>query len=595
MKKGKRRSRGKGGSAGGAAAANQRRRKTSAAETQAARRERRWPVFTSFAVAFFILFEMYGPAINGPFLFDDKYLPFTHPTYKELPLPHWLIGVRPTLMFTFWLNYQLSGESPYSYHVVNVVVHFLNGVLVFLILRRLLERFDIERWRRETLAAFSGAVFLFHPLQTEAVAYVASRSENLSVFFFYAAFAVFLYRRKESIGIAESVLVLLLFGLAVTTKEHTAVLPFLLLLTDYFFQPGFSLAGVKRNWKLYAPMALAGVAGFAFVFSKLAESDTAGFRVEGLPWYNYFATQCKVIWIYLRMFVLPFGQNVDHDYPIVASPLDPVAVMGFAALAATVALAWFRRRERPLVVYGFYVYLLLLAPTSSFVPIKDALVERRLYLPMIGLLILTAGLLRRWKAPPKTLGAALGAVLVVLTFLGFQRAQVWAGTIPLWEDSVAKTPRNWRANFQLAYAYFEHQRCSEAVQQYAKTAELRPPDYRLLVDWALAYDCAGQPEEALAKLEQAAGLEATAHVYALIGMMHAKQGRHKEALAALDKAAGINPRFAITYFYRGNVYTAMGDYERAAAEYRRALERNPDLDAAARALQRAERMLSGSR
>ncbi len=592
MKKGKRPNRAKRGSAG-AAVANRGKAGKPAADVRRPVRKTQWPVIAGFAVAFFILYEMYGPAINGPFLFDDKYLPFTRPNFQRLPLTAWLAGVRPTLMFTFWVNYQLSADNPYSYHLINIVLHFLNGALVFLIVRRLLERVQIERWRRETLAAFSGAVFLFHPMQTEAVAYVASRSENLSVFFFYAAFAFFLYRHREPIGIGAAAAILLLFGAAVTSKEHTAVLPVLLLLTDYFFNPGFSLAGIKRNWRLYAGMGVAGAAGLAFVLKTLAASDTAGFRVEGLPWYNYFATQCKVIWIYLRMFVLPVGQNVDHDYPMVSSPLDPVALMGFAALAVAVILAWLRRRERPLVVYGFYVYLLLAAPTSSFVPIKDALVERRLYLPMIGLLIVTAGLLRRWKVPPKTLGAAVGAVLVVITFLGFQRARVWGGTIPLWEDSVAKTPKNWRANFQLAYAYFEHQRCSDAVRQYARAAKLRPPDYRLLVDWALAYDCANQPEEALAKLQEAARLESTAHVYSLIGMMQAKLGRHRQALAALQKAAEINPRFAVTYFYRGNVYTTLGEYEQAAREYRRALELRPDLDAARRALARVERSLAG--
>ncbi len=595
MKKGKRRSRNKSGSPGSVAVANRERPGKAPAGASETFPIRRWPVFTSFALALFILFEMYGPAINGPFLFDDKYLPFTHPGYKPLPLTAWLAGVRPTLMFTFWLNYQLSGENPYSYHVVNIVLHFLNGVLVFLIVRRLLGRVNTEPWRRQALAAFAGAIYLFHPIQSEAVAYVASRSENLSVFFFYAAFAVFLYRWKEPIGIGGTLVVLLLFGAAVTSKEHTAVLPFLLVLTDYYFNPGFSLAGLRRNWKLYAGIAAAGLAGFAFVLKTLAESDTAGFRVEGLPWYIYFATQCKVIWIYLRMFLLPYGQNVDHDYPMVSSTLDPWAVLGFAALAVAVAAAWIWRRKYPLATYGFYVFLLLIAPTSSFIPIKDALVERRLYLPMIGLLLLTAGLLVQWKAPPKAFGGALAAVVVAITFLGFQRARVWAGTIPLWEDSVAKTPENWRANFQLAYAYFEHGRCSDAIEQYARAARLREPDYRLLVDWALAYDCANRPEEALAKLEQAARLEPTAHVYALIGMMQAKLERYKEALAALDKASQINQRFAVTYFYRGNVYTTMGDYEQAAREYRRALELRPDLEAARRALQRAERMVSGSR
>ena len=121
--------------------------------------------------------------------------------------------------------------------------------------------------------------------------------------------------------------------------------------------------------------------------------------------------------------------------------------------------------------------------------------------------------------------AALGAVLLVTAFLGYQRARVWAGPIPLWQDSVAKSPENWRANFQLAYAYYEDQRCTEAERQYARTAQIKEPDYRLLVDWALAMDCAGRPGGAVVKLEEAAALKPTAHVYSTIAMMYGKQGR----------------------------------------------------------------------
>jgi len=445
-----------------------------------------WYVAAGVLLAAIVLFRVYQPALNGPFLFDDDYLPFTHPTFKDFPLRDWVIGVRPMLMLTYWLNYHTSGGNPYPYHLVNVLLHLFSGVLVFLIVRKLLEWAGTETWPREPVAIFAGGLFLLHPLQTEAVAYVASRSENLSVFLFYAAFAVFLYRSSGAISFRRALAVGVLFAAAVASKEHTAVLPALLLLTDYYWNPGFSFQGVKRNWRLYVPVGVIGALGLAFVLSKLAESDTAGFHVKGLPWYLYFATQCKVIWIYVRMFVLPYGQNVDHDYAMATSVFDPLAVAGMAALLGVAGAAWWYRKRFPVASYGVFVFLLLLAPTSSFVPIKDALVERRVYLPMIGLLLVVAGLLRHWRTNRKTMVGTFAALLLVAGLLTGRRAAVWADSVALWSDSVSKTPTNARANFQLAYAYYENQRCSEAVRQYERVATLQKPDYRLLVDWALA-------------------------------------------------------------------------------------------------------------
>ncbi len=534
------------------------------------------------------LWLAYGPALDGPFLFDDRYLPFADPAQQRLPLAGWLAGVRPVLMLTFWLNYRLFGLEPLSYHAANLAFHLGAGLMAFLIVRRLLEREGVEARLGETLAAFAAGLFLLHPLQTEAVSYIASRSENLSVLLAYGAWAVFLSRREEAISWREAALVLALFGAAVTTKEHTAVFPALLLLTDYYFNPGFSLAGVKRNWRLYAPMALAAAAGLAFVWRVLSQADTAGFAVEGLPWQKYFLTQCQASWIYLRMWLLPYGQNVDHDFRAVASAADPASLAGLAALAAVAVLAWRLRRRHRLASFGVFVFLVLIAPTSSVVPIKDLLVERRLYLPSIGLLLILVALLARWRVSQARLTGALAAVLAACGLLTWHRNHVWASPAALWEDAVKKAPGNWRAHFQLAYAYYESGRCEDAVGQYARAAELSAPDVRLLVNWALAADCAGRPEEALAKLEQAAAMEKSAHVLSLIGMVRGKQGRREEALEALAAAEKADPNFAMLYVYRGHVYAASGEDAAAAREYRRALAIDPELAVARESLAAAE-------
>ena len=154
-------------------------------------------------------------------------------------------------------------QDTFGYHFVNVVLHFLNGILVFLAVRKLMSWASVEKWLSTVLAIFAGGLFLLHPLQTESVSYVASRSETLSVFFVLATLVVFVYRQADAVGVRTTVAVLALFGAAVLTKEHTAVLPVLLLLTDYYWNPGFSLAGIRRNWRLYIPIVALGALGIA--------------------------------------------------------------------------------------------------------------------------------------------------------------------------------------------------------------------------------------------------------------------------------------------------------------------------------------------
>jgi protein O-mannosyl-transferase len=550
-----------------------------------------WPWIAGFGAALFAAFEVYQPALRGPFLFDDIYLPFFTPGAADLPLSRWITPIRPLLSLTWWLNLKTSGLNPNTYHSWNVLLHFLGAAFVFAILLKLLARAGETGSRRYLLSGFGACVFLLHPVQTESVAYIASRSETLSVMFFFAAFAIFLWRRKDEISFLESLSVLILFGAACLTKEHTAVLPALLLLTDYFWNPGFSFEGIRRNWRLYLPLVAAGAAGLFFVLRVLRTADTAGFGMKDLPWYQYFFTQCRALWVYFQMFLFPTGQNIDHDYPVSTTVMDHGAIFGLIALIAASAAAWMYRRKYPLASYGFFTALVLFAPTSSFIPIRDTLVERRMYLPLIGLILMSLDLVRRWRPPLTTQVTALAAALIVLGAATVNRNRVWSSSIALWQDSVSKAPNKSRPHFQLAFAHYQEGRCDIAVRHYDRAAELEKPDYRLLLDWALALDCVERPDEAIAKLEQAAALEKTAHVYAQIGMIYGKQGRRQQAMIALDTAASLDPRFDATYAYRGNLFASSKEFDKAAGEYRRALGLNPSNQMAIEGLRMAEQQL----
>jgi tetratricopeptide (TPR) repeat protein len=528
-------------------------------------------------VAVVAVLEVYGPALHGPWFFDDTVLPYLQPAMVVAPFRSWIAGVRPVLMATFWLNFQQVGnDDTYPYHLVNVLLHLLNGVLVYFAIRKILQwARSQDKITSEILSMFGAGLFLLHPAQTESVSYVASRSETLSVFFVLSSLVVFLYRRKNEINFLPSIGVLVLLGLGLLSKEHTAALIGVFLLTDFFWNPGFSLRGIRDNWRLYVPAAVLAVVGGAFVWRTLSGAATAGFGMKDLTWYQYFFSQCRALLDYFRLFIIPIGQNLDYDFPISHSILDHGALFAMVLLAAAIGVAWRFRRRFPLISYGFFVTLVLFAPTSSFIPIRDLLVERRMYLPFIGLVLMVVGLLQLWKTTPTTLAVALSGVLLIEAALTYQRNLLWANPVDMWGDSVAKSPEKARPRFQLAFAEYQAGRCADAVNQFERTSQLQPPSYDLYVDWALASDCAGNTNAAVEKLNQAAVLEPSAHVFSQIGMEFAKSARYPEALDVLEKAQRYDPNFEMTYAYRGGVYEKLGKNDRAAEEYRHALTIDP--------------------
>jgi len=305
-------------------------------------------------------------------------------------------------------------------------------------------------------------------------------------------------------------------------------------------------------------------------------ASTAGFGVKEFTWYQYFFTECRVIWDYLWMFVLPIGQNLDADIPISRSIIDHGAIIAILGLLAVTVAAWVYRRRYPLASYGWFIFLILIAPTSSFVPIKDPFAERRLYLPFIGLLFITVEFLRRWKIGRNALLAVLSLVLVLEAAATYQRNQLWDSAIAMWTDTVAKSPHKLRPRFQLAMAYFQTGHYPEAIENFEKAAALEPPKFDLLLDWGLAYGFVGKPAEAIAKLREAAAFEKSAHVYSQIGMEYGQMGQYPQALDALATSIQLDPNFMMSYVYRGDVFSVQGNKLQAAEEYRHALAIDPN-------------------
>ena len=552
-------------------------------------------LYAAAFAAMVALFWAYSPVLHTPFVFDDTKQVFALGRDAGSLLDWVRTPVRPLLMATYWFNNSLSHDDTYSYHVVNLLIHAVAAAMVWLVLRRVAEWSGMERRTREILAAFGGALFLLHPAQTEAVAYIAGRSESLSGMFSAAALAAFLYRKDTEISWQRVAAVFLLAAAAILSKEQGVVLFGVFLLTDYWWNPGFSLKGIKRNWRLYAPMlvgALAAVALFAKLILGIGTGGSAGFSMKEFTWYQYLFTQFRGIWVYIAHFVLPVNLNLDWDFTISRTIFDQGAIFGLLGLGGLAVGAWMLRRRFPLASYGYFLFLLLLAPTSSILPIKDAVADRRMYLPMIGLTMIVMDFAARWKVERKVLIAICTLVVVAGAATTYARATVWSDPVTLWEDTVKKSPGKSRAHFQLGFAYYQAQRYDLAVPEFEKAASLGTPDYDLLIDLGLAYDGLHQSAKALDTLQRAAKLEPTAHVYSQIGKVFAEQSRWKEAMDAFDQAQRLDPRFPAVYAYKGLVHLATGDPAGAIPLFQQALAIDPQFQPARDGLLQAQQRLS---
>lgn len=510
---------------------------------------------------------LYRPALHGPFLFDDLSLPFSL-TLGESPLSVWLSGVRPVLMFSYWLNHQLS-PSPFGYHVVNVMIHACNMALIFAILSRLLLLAGWTPKRTRVAAAVGAAVFLAHPLATESVSYIAGRSESLGAFFVLAAYALFLYRREQEIRWRDAAAILALFALGVATKENMVAFAGILLLTDWIFPRATS----RRLYLVLAPGALLAIIA---VLRMLTHGGNAGFSMREFTWYQYSFTQARAIFAYIRLAVLPLGQSVDHDFPISYTILQHGAWMYASALVVLIALAVLWRRRYALACFGLLMFLIWLAPTSSIIPIADPFVERRMYLPMVGLILIACDVLSRLRLSPPIAWSAASVVLLTLTVLTWDRNTLWGRPEELLASAAQQAVQNPRPVANLTETLIANNHCQDALPWLERADRLLPRNYVIEASWGRALECIGRREEALARLTAAAALYPNWKLFELIGLLDGEMDRMEAAGEALRTAIAMEPRAGSPHRSLALWYEARHDPAAAMAEYRTALAIDPN-------------------
>ena len=465
----------------------------------------RHPLFGACVMALVVAL-LYAQTLHVPLYLDDVRGLVENYRLRDLTATlERLFSQRGLSNLTFALNYRLSGWSLPPLHLVNILLHAGCGILAWRILLRLLPG--------GLLPLLGALLFVAHPLQTQGVTYLIQRSTVLAAFLLLLAFLLYLQARtalavgseRHSGAYLRPYLGALLAGAgAVLAKENTATLPLLLLAYDRLFPlPG------QRSWRQAfldcLPFCAVPLAFGVMVFvslSSVAISQSLYSPLASLqhnsPLY-YLVTQFSVLWIYLRLLVLPYGQALEHNYPVVA---ELVTVQSGMALAGLLMLGWgaWRLRQRfPLLAFGGVWFCLTLAVESSIIPL-DPLFEHRLYLPMFGgvLVLLSVLPLLLHKRGTQVI---LWTVLLFCAALSWQRNNLWNDPLAFYEENLRVAPDSERVVKKLSALYRESGREAESLRLLERVVATYPASYFLYGDLAKAYAGRGQGERALALLE----------------------------------------------------------------------------------------------
>ena len=521
---------------------------------------------------------VYSNSLNGSFQFDDQQIiDRTNLHIKDLSIDS-LIGTfffkpqgrgiyRPFPNLTLGLNYYYGKENPFGYHAVNITIHILCAIAVYVFLQTLLSVPAItpsfsskHRYEISTIAAF---LFALHPIQTNVATYIIQRMASLAAFFYIISVTGYIFFRMQTLEGGKRTLIRKYAGILIAiisgicsflSKENAVFLPITILLVDYlFFYNLFDEDQKNKLKRIYAISIFLLMATTAYAGTGKIMSYIHGYGHRDFSLIERLLTEPRIIFFYIYLLFIPNTSllNLNHDILISKSIINPpTTLFAIAGIILLVIIACIARKKYNLFSFVIVWFLGNLVIESTIIPL-ELIFEHRAYLPGVlvfflmsfGIVYVSMNLLKKRKAIVFT------SFLLILYGNGtYLRNFVFLTPISLWQDVVKKSPDLARAHDNLGRVYMENGRYLEAKRELEIAIGIDPE--------------AMEPVINLAKLN----------------MNHFK--RNDVALALFKKALRLAPENAYTCKGLGDIYYKLGDYKMADHFYTVAVKRMPFLTSA---------------
>jgi tetratricopeptide (TPR) repeat protein len=430
---------------------------------------------------------------------------------------------RPLLMTTFNLNYFFSGLNPADYRTINIAIHFCNAVLIFLILK------IFSGGIPEIVPLSASALFLLHPINSEAIIYISSRSDLLMTFFILSAFAALIRGRHTAS--------LILYVLALLTKEPSII--FIILAASYsaLYKPP------RLSYKYFLHLALI-TASYFIYYCLFFIGPSSGGIIHSLA-SNIFL-QSRVAVFYLRLFFFPFNLDIAHEFIPLAGWLHWQNILSLLFLIILTLLAFLKAKKHQLFSIGVSILISGLA-IKMFADLRPLpAMEHHFYFPSIGLYFIIVDLIINKKLFLKNFSYILGAILFISAVLTSIRSHEYRDDLIFWQISVKRSPNSSIAHSNLGTEYLKRGLLGNAKDEFQN---------------AVKFDFFGE------------------RVYARLGLAYIfkEEKMFDKALSSIYDALLLNKAPQMnTYYLLGDIYWNMGNKEKAIAAWRQELKYYPD-------------------
>lgn len=453
----------------------------------------------------------------------------------------------PLHLLSYMVDYQLWGLNPIGYRVTNLLLHIINGLLIFKIAVAILSQMsEIEERYIGLLAWWASSIFLCHPTAVESVVWVSERKNLLAMTFILIAFFSYIKYRVTGARISY-LLTIAAFVLSLLSKASAVVFPLLTFLYDYCLHIKGTRYLNKKVWMETLPLLLLSIA--AAVAAIQAQASFGAIKVyAGKSIWFQILTSVRTLTYYLYYAFFPINLSAFYSIPLIKSASDPRILRSFLVIIMVLSMTLYSSRKAPLILFCIGWFFIPILPVSGVVPLSNSMADRYLYISMMGVSIFIPFMIFTiFKVAVPGLKSSRYFISIILIPLSFiivafsqlttVRATIWQSELTLWDDALYKGPTAQGISNLLGVWHLNRGKNREALFLFTKGLEVVK---NIDESDELAKELLCNKGKALYNL-----------------------GDYGRALVEFEKIVRLDPGFSEAYLGQALVYSAYGDKEKA--------------------------------